>query len=147
MALIHWEPLREVDSLQREMNRLFDDFLAPVAKREHGQLLFTPAAELEETEDAIHLKLELPGMDAQDLDIQATAEAISISGERKSESRTEEKGVVRSEFRYGRFQRSFPLPARIQNDQVQAEYKDGILRLMMPKAESEKNKVVKVSLG
>lgn len=145
MALIRWEPLREIDTLQREMNRLFDS-ITPT--REDGAgLAFVPPAELHETGDAIHLNLEIPGMSPQDLDIQVTADAVSISGERKSEIKTEEKGMTRTEFRYGKFRRVIPLPSRIQNTHVQAEYKDGILNLVLPKAEEEKNKVVKVNLG
>lgn len=146
MALVRWEPLREMDALRREMNRLFDDFVTPTS-RGNGDFAFVPAAELEETEDTIHLKLEIPGMEAKDLDVQVTAESVSISGERKSETRTEDRGMTRSEFRYGKFQRVIPLPARINNQNVQAEYKDGILRLTLPKAEEEKHKVVKVNLG
>ncbi len=80
------------------------------------------------------------------MDVQVTENAVSISGERKEETKTEENGVTKSEFHYGKFQRVIPLPARIQNTQVQAEYKDGILSLTLPKAEEEKNKVVNVNL-
>lgn len=146
MALIRWEPLREVDTLQRQMNRLFDDLL-PTTRVTRDDMAFIPPAEIEETPDAVHLKLEIPGMDAKDLDVQVSAEAVSISGERKSETKTEEKGIARTEFHYGKFERVVPLPARIQNDKVQSEYKDGILKLVLPKAEEEKNKVVKVNLG
>lgn len=146
MALVRLEPFREIDTLQREMNRLFDDWFMPTVRRENG-MSFAPAAELEETEEAINLRLEVPGMEAKDLDVQVMAEAVAISGERKAETRTEEKGVYRSEFRYGKFQRVIPLPARIDNQSVQAEYKDGVLRLTLPKVEAEKNKVVKVNLG
>lgn len=145
MTLVRWEPFREIDTLQRQMNRLFDDFTPTKADR--NGFKFVPPAELEETDDAIHLKLEVPGMQADDLDIQVSAEAISIKGERKSESKTEEKGVTRTEFRYGQFERVIPLSARVQNDKVEAEYKDGILRLTLPKAEDEKNKVVKVKVS
>ncbi len=145
MALVRWEPLREIDSIQREMNRLFDS-LAPRTTDEFGSA-FVPAAEMEETPEAIHLKLEVPGMDAKDIDIQVSAEAVSISGERKSETQTEEKGMTRSEFRYGSFHREIPLPSRVQNTNVNAEYKDGILNLTLPKAEEEKNRVVKVNLS
>ncbi len=144
-SLMRWEPFRELDSLQREMNRLFDHFGHQTG--EMTSTSFVPAAELHETEEAIHIKLELPGMEAKDLDVQVTAEAISISGERKSEIKSEENGVTRSEFRYGKFRRVIPLPARIQNTNVGAEYKDGILNLTLPKAEEEKNKVVKVELS
>lgn len=146
MALVRWEPFREIDTLQRQMNRLFDELMPTVREAGNG-ITFVPAAELEETPDAIHLKLEVPGMDAKDLDVQVSADSVSITGERKSETKTEEKGMTRTEFRYGKFQRVIPLPARIQNNKVQAEYKDGILKLNLPKAEEEKNKVVKVNLG
>lgn len=146
MALVRWEPLREMDSLRREFNRLFDDVLTPTV-RESGGFTFAPAAEMQETDEAVHLKLEIPGIEAKDLDVQVTSESVSISGERRSETRTEEQGMVRSEFRYGTFQRVIPLPARIDNQSVQAEYKDGILRLTLPKVEEEKHKVVKVNLG
>ncbi|MGC8713432.1 MAG: Hsp20/alpha crystallin family protein [Leptodesmis sp.] len=151
MALVRWQPFQEIDMLQRQMNRLFDE-LMPVTRepmtRDGGDgIAFVPSAEMEETADTIHLKLEIPGMDAKDLNVEVSAEAVSISGERKSETKTEEKGLTRTEFRYGKFQRVIPLSARIQNDKVQAEYKDGILNLTLPKAEAEKSKVVKVNLG
>lgn len=148
MALVRLEPFREIDTFQREMNRLFDDIFAPNLQRTNGNgHTFAPAAEIEETDDAIRLRLEVPGIEAKDLNIEVTAEAVHISGERKSETKTEEKGVYRSEFRYGKFQRVLPLPARIDNQNVQAEYKDGVLHLNLPKVEAEKNKVVKVNLG
>lgn len=146
MALIRWQPFQEIDALQREMNRLFDDALAPSMRRENG-LTFMPAAELKETDEAVHLKLEVPGLESKDLDIQVTADSVSISGERRSETKTEEKGVFRSEFRYGRFERVIPLPTRIDNQKVQANYKDGILTLTLPKMEDERRKAVKVNLG
>jgi HSP20 family protein len=145
MALMRWEPFSEIDSLQKEMNRLFNS-LAPRTS-EGLSSVFIPAAEMEETPEEIHLKLEVPGMDAKDIDIQVSADSVSISGERKEESKTEEQGVMRSEFRYGSFRRVIPLPARVQNTNVNAEYKDGILTLTLPKAEEEKNKVVKVHVG
>ncbi len=86
-------------------------------------------------------------MEAKDLDIEVTVDRVSISGERKSETKSEENGRTRSEFRYGKFSRVIPLPTAIQNTNVTAEYKDGILNLTLPKAEEEKTKVVKVNLG
>jgi HSP20 family protein len=147
MALIRWEPFREIDSLQHEMNRLFES-LTPTAPRSEGRgVAFVPPAEMHETPEAIHLDLEIPGMDAKELDVQVTAEAVSISGERKVETKSEENGATRTEFRYGKFQRVIPMPTRIQHDNVQAEYKNGILRLTLPKADEEKTKVVKVNVG
>lgn len=144
MRLVPYSPFREIETMQRQMNRLFDNLVG--FTEDQYNTSFIPAAEIEETEQALHLKLEVPGLKPQDLNVEVTADAVSISGERKSESRTEEQGMVRSEFRYGKFQRVIPLPTRIQNTNVQAEYKDGILRLTLPKTEEEKNKVVKVTI-
>lgn len=146
MALVRLNPWREANTLQWQINRLIDETLVPAAVWERS-LTRVPLAEMEDTKDAIHLKLELPGIEAKDLDVQVTSKAVSISGERKSETKTEENGVTRSEFRYGKFQRVIPLPSKIQNTNVTAEYKDGILNLTLPKAEEEKNRVVKVDLN
>ncbi|MDJ0533590.1 MAG: Hsp20/alpha crystallin family protein [Xenococcaceae cyanobacterium MO_207.B15] len=146
MALVRYNPWQEMSSLQRQLNRLFDDALTPDSWNEISNFAKVPAAELTETEDALHLKLEVPGIEAKDLDIRVTVDSLSISGDRKSETKTEENGRTHSEFRYGKFSRVIPLPVRIQNTNVTAEYKDGILTLTLPKAEEEKNKVVKVNL-
>lgn len=145
MALVHWAPFRELETLQKDMNELLDAFNLD-AERKVGPR-FVPAIELQETPEALLLKAEIPGVDAKDVDIQVTAEAVAIKGDRKFETQTEQNGLKRSEFRYGSFSRVISLPARIQNDKVSAEYKDGILHLTLPKVEAEKNKVVKVSLG
>ena len=148
MAIVRFDPFREFSSVQREMNRLFDQMMSNGDRGvEMAGYSFVPSAELHETPEQIQLKVEVPGLEAKDLDIKVTAEAVAITGERKSEIQNEDKGVKRSEFRYGTFQRIIPLPARIQNDKVQAEFQNGILCLTMPKDEQEKNKVVTVSLN
>lgn len=146
MTLVRWQPLRKIDTLERQINRLFDEMLLPTW-RDSDKFSFAPAAELSETDEAIDLKLEIPGVDAKALEVKVTKDAVSISGERSEESKTADNGKTRSEFRYGKFQRIIALPAKVQNDRITAEYKDGILRLTLPKAEEEKNKVVKVNLS
>ncbi len=138
MAIVRYNPWAEMTSLQRQLDRMFEDVQAPVFR--------TPAAELTETDDALHLRLELPGMEAKDVDVEVTENAVKVIAERKSETKTEDKGNTRSEFYYGKYQRVIPLKARIQNTNVTAEYKDGILNLTLPKTVEEKNKVVKVNL-
>lgn len=145
--LARWEPMRDFNDLQKELNRVFDLFSdAPLTRPANGTSTFIPAAEIEETPEGFNLRLEVPGIDPDALNIEATAESVAIRGERKRETKVEEKGKVRSEFRYGQFQRVISLPARIQNNAVVADYKDGVLLLTLPKAEEEKNKVVKVAL-
>ena len=147
MALVRYNPWQEMSSLQRQLNRLFDESLTSDNWDNFGNLSKVPAAELTVTDEALHLKLEVPGMEAKDLDIQVMVDRVAITGERKSETKSESNGNTRSEFRYGKFSRVIPLPARIQNTDATAEYKDGILNLTLPKSEEEKNKVVKVNLG
>jgi HSP20 family protein len=134
MVLVRYNPWVEMNAMQRQLDRLFEDLQAPTFR--------TPAAELSETDEALHLKLELPGIEAKDVDIEVTANAVKVVAERK----TEHKEGTRSEFYYGKFQRVIPLKTKVQNANVTAEYKDGILNLTLPKAEEEKNKVVKVNL-
>ncbi|MDJ0648069.1 MAG: Hsp20/alpha crystallin family protein [Xenococcaceae cyanobacterium MO_188.B19] len=155
MALVRYNPWQEMNSLQHQLNRLFDDALTSDNWENFGNLSKIPAAELIEKDDTLHLKLEVPGMEAKDLDIQVMADQVAITGERKSETSSKENGTTRlckavsfrTEFRYGKFQRIIPLPVRIQNTNVTAEYKNGILNLTLPKSEEEKNKVVKVNLS
>ncbi|NES95169.1 MAG: Hsp20/alpha crystallin family protein [Desertifilum sp. SIO1I2] len=146
MSLVRWNPWQEITTLNRQMNRLFDELSTSDLWDATQKLVRVPPAEIEETAEAIRLRLEVPGIDAKDLDIQVSENTVSVKGERKSEARTEENGVTRTEFHYGQFQRVIPLSARIQNTNVTADYKDGILHLTLPKAEAEKAKVVKVNI-
>ncbi|NHC37808.1 Hsp20/alpha crystallin family protein [Scytonema millei] len=145
MVLVRWNPWQEMNTLQRQIDRLFEDSFASNSVA-NGNIAKMPAAEISETEDAVYLKLEVPGMEAKDLDVQVTEASVYVSGDRKSETKQEDNGKTRSEFYYGKFQRVIPLPARIQNTNVTAEYKNGILNLTLPKTTAEKNKVVKVNL-
>jgi HSP20 family protein len=149
MTVIRWQPWQEMETLRRQMEQLFDD-LAPVDRgglASNGDLpVWAPAIELKNTETEITLRAELPGIVAKDLDIQVTRDAVSISGEYRSETKTEAGRVIRSEFRYGNFRRVVPLPTEIQNDRVKAEFRDGILTLTLPKVNADRPKVVKLNL-
>lgn len=146
MALARWQPFREMSSLQRDMNRWFDDMFTSVGPLDRMGSMFAPSAELEETDTTYVLKLEVPGIDPKDIDIDVTADTVSVSGERKSETRSDENGMTRTEFHYGQFSRVIPLPGEIDNHSVSADYQDGILSLTLPKIEREEKKSVKVSV-
>lgn len=145
MALIRWQPFQEMETLRHQMDKMFDEIAG--LNREMTTKTWSPAVELEDTNDNLILRAEVPGLEGKDLDIQVAREAVSIAGETRYENKSEERGYLRSEFRYGKFQRTIPLPTAIKNDQVQAEFKNGILILTMPKAEEAKNKVVKINLA
>jgi HSP20 family protein len=142
----HWQPMHELERLQGEMNQIFDR-LAPSDERSVMDFSYVPSIEVEETDQEIILKLETPGMEAKDLDVEVADDTVTIRGERRTESKTEEKNVVRSEFQYGKFERMVRLPSPVQNAEAKAEYKDGLLRLVVPKAKAETKKSVKIDLG
>jgi HSP20 family protein len=146
MTIIRYNPWQEMNAIQRQLDRIFNDTMIPTPLTELANFTKVPAAELTETETALVLKLEVPGINSEDLDIQVTNKSVRVSGERKPETLDKIKGKTYSEFHYGKFERVIPLPIKIQNTKVTAEYKDGIVYLTLPKAETEQNKVVKVNL-
>jgi HSP20 family protein len=152
MALIRWEPFREMEILRRQMDQLFSDLT--VAERGNSDIsasqprtAWVPAVELHDNGSEFLLRAEIPGVEAKDLDIQVTQDAVSIAGEHRYEKHSQSNAKVHSEFRYGNFVRVVPLPSKVQNQQVKADLKDGILILTLPKLEEERNKVFKVNLG
>lgn len=144
MLVRYWQP-QEVNTMRRQFDQLFNELLQPTDSQ-----AWRPAIELKEEGDNVVVRAQLPGMDAKDLNVEVTREAVSITGERRYEQKTEgseaSKGFFKSEFRYGKFRRVVPLPVAVQNDKVQADYKDGVLTLTLPKVEAARNKVVKVNL-
>ncbi|NES80341.1 MAG: Hsp20/alpha crystallin family protein, partial [Moorea sp. SIO2B7] len=100
----------------------------------------------EDVGDQLILRAEVPGIEAKDLDIDVSRNSVIIKGENRYEKKVAEKGFFRSEFRYGNFERVIDLPVEIENDQVKAEFKNGILTLNLPKVEAERHRVVKVNL-
>ncbi|MEL6247001.1 MAG: Hsp20/alpha crystallin family protein [Cyanobacteria bacterium J06627_15] len=141
-----WEPFGEIETLRQEMDKVFEQFMPGIRKGSNG-FGFIPSAEMDETETEIRLKFEVPGMTADDLNIEVTDDAVTVRGERKSETKTEEDGVSRSEFQYGQFERVIPLASRVVKDQVAAEYKDGILSLVLPKSAEPSAESVKVKVA
>src|SRR4028118_1526690 len=144
MALIRWQPFQEMETLRRQMDQMFDEM---TGLNHPQQVSWQPAIELQDTNENVVLRAELPGIEGKDLDVRVTREAVAISGEHRYEKKTEEKGFFRSEFRYGKFQRVIPLPVAVQNDQVKADFTNGILTLSLPKVEAAKNRVVKLNLA
>lgn len=144
MRLVRWQPFSEMESLRNQMDRMFDE-LAGLNRQSSTD--WTPAIEIQNREECLILRAEIPGVEAKDIDIQVAREAVAISGEHRYENKVQEQGFFRTELRYGSFQRTIPLPVAVDNNQVQAEFKDGILKLTLPKAQEARHKVVKINLG
>lgn len=150
MSLMRWQPLKEIDALREQMNHLFDDWMHSANTsnlfRKLSSLNNLPAIELKETDTDLILSFAVPGMDAKDLDIQVSEDAVSITGEYKEEKIGEATGVFHSEFSYGEFKRIVSLPVNVKHDQVKAELNSGVVTLTLPKADATKRNVVKVNL-
>jgi HSP20 family protein len=130
-----WSP---VSDFRREFDRLFDDWTAPS---------FAPACDVEEADDHYLLTLEMAGIRKEDIKLEFNDGQLMISGERRNETKQKREGQWYSERRFGKFQRSFTLPAGIDADKVEANYQDGILHVMVPKAESSKPRQIKITNG
>jgi HSP20 family protein len=141
MTVIRWAPFRELTSLQHDMDRLLNH----VHERwEHPAADFIPVAEILNTNSHIYINVEIPGVTPSDIDLQVTAQTVAIVGERPQPLTD---GEVRSELRYGKFHRVIALPEKVQNDQVEAKYENGLLKLVLPKLVEDKNKIVKVEIA
>ena len=135
-----------VTDFRREFDRLFDDWLTP-NRGLRTQSSFIPACDVEEQEDHYLLTLEMAGVRKDDIKMELIDNKIVISGERQNESRKKEDAYSYSERRFGRFQRTFAIPVGIDGSQVEANYQDGILRVLVPKAEASKPRQIKIMNG
>jgi HSP20 family protein len=144
MALIRWQPFQEIETLRRQMAQMFDEL---AGSDRQSAMSWKPAIELQDTEENLVLRAEIPGVDGKDIDVQVTREAVAISGEHRFEQQNQQQGFFRSEFRYGNFQRVIPLPLPIQNEQAKADFKNGILTLTLPKVTEARRTVVKLNLA
>lgn len=148
MALMRWDPLKDILSLQERMNRLFDDMLVRTKKEEETFFrgMWSPAVDIYETEDEIVLKAELPGVNKDDVSVEVTDNLLILKGERRAEKEIKEENYHRRERVYGAFQRSFTLPNIVDKEKVRARYKDGVLEITLPKASEAKPKQIKVEV-
>jgi HSP20 family protein len=147
MALARWTPMRNLASFQDEMNRMFQEFFRGGTGEEAGWGLrpWTPAVDIYDTNDALVLKAELPGVSKDDVSIEIHNNTLILRGERKHEAEVKEGDYYRAERAFGTFQRSFVLPTLVDQDKVQATYKDGVLELRLPKSEAAKPKRIAIS--
>jgi HSP20 family protein len=152
MAIVRWEPFRDLVSIQERMNRLFDDAFRG-AGRQGGEEewalggSWAPAVDIYEHEGNIVLKAELPGVDAKDVGIHVENNVLTIRGERKFDNEVKREQFHRIERSYGSFTRSFTLPNVVDTEKIKAEHRDGVLRVTLPQREEAKPKQIAISVG
>ncbi len=142
----------DMTTLQREMNRMFNEFysgldLSPLGILEEQLSRFAPSIDVKETSKKIKVTAELPGMDEKDISVSLEDDFLVISGERKEEKKEEDEEYYHREMSYGSFRRVIPLDAKVDSDKVDAEFKKGVLKISLPKlpgAETEKTKKIEI---
>lgn len=137
MALVRWEPAREVDSLQSEVNRVFDAFFGGGSSAERTRR-WIPPMDLVETDDHFVLRADLPGLTQEDVAIEIKDGMLTVSGERRADHEERSEGFYRVERAFGHFSRSMTLPDGIDAEKVSADFHEGVLEVRVPKPEQRK---------
>lgn len=145
MSIIHWNPLTELEDIQSDINRIFDNTVfrrRANAKTELG--LWQPVIDVIETKENYQVKAEIPGIAKEDISINVNDSILTIKGEKKQEISEKDTNLLRTERLYGMFQRQLALPQDVDAEKINARFKDGVLELMIPKGEKTKPKEIKI---
>jgi len=150
MAVVRWEPFRDLLTLQERMNRMFNESYRGRGASEDDWSLggsWAPAVDIYEHEGNIVLTAELPGVDPKDVDIRVENNVLTLRGERKWNTDVQRESYHRVERAYGSFTRSFTLPNVVDTTNIKADFKDGMLRLVLPKREEAKPKQISINVA
>ncbi|MDY6842648.1 MAG: Hsp20/alpha crystallin family protein [Thermodesulfobacteriota bacterium] len=146
VELTPWRPFGELPSLRREMDRLFDRFFGERPGTDLLEGKWIPALDVVETTEAIVVNAEVPGMDPKDIHISLTSDTLTIKGEKGQEKEEKEETYYRVERSYGSFSRVIRIPVSVESDKIAAHYKNGVLKIILPKKEEVKPKEIKVEV-
>lgn len=148
MAIIRWEPTRELATFQHEMNRLFNSFFDTPTHQGAGQMRrWLPATDLIETEDAYVLRVDLPGLSEADVSIEVEDGVLTIAGERRATHEDRQAGAFRLERAFGSFSRSLTLPDGVDAEAIRAGFDKGVLEVRVPKPEQRRPRRVAISVA
>src|SRR6266545_8430378 len=149
VTIVRWEPLRELSSLQNEMNRLFGTVFDTPGRGGNGGTMrrWMPAMDLLETADHFVMRADLPGMTQDDVTIELEESTLTVSGERKAEHEERQEGFYRVERAFGRFSRSLTLPKGVDPEAVSASFDNGVLEVRIPKPEERKPRRISITVG
>lgn len=146
MTLVRWEPFRDLVGIQERLNRLFSESIGRT-NIDEAYGAWVPPVDIFEKGDDLVIRAELPGVDKNDMDIHVENGVLQIRGDRKPDPDIAETTAYRRERMHGNFTRSFALPTTVDASRVAAKYRDGVLEVTIPKAESAKPKRVKIDLA
>lgn len=141
---VKWEPFRDLMAMQDRMTRLFDETLSRIFKEEAPRGVWSPPVDIIEQESRVILKVDLPEMNQSEIEIKVEENTLIIQGERKFIKETPEERYLQVERPYGHFQRTFTLPKAIDQEEIKASYKDGVLRVLLPRKKEVQPKQISV---
>lgn len=147
MTLVRWRPMRDLWSIQDEINRMFDNFFGRTERGEWTESHWAPAVDIAENKDNLMVNVEVPGMKKEDIKVTYQDGILTVKGERKQQKEEKDKSFHRVERSYGSFCRSFTLPTAVQGDKIKANYKDGVLSIALPKVEEAKPKEISIDVA
>lgn len=146
MQLIKWTPWREMAVLQNRFNRIFDGsfFRESSADDDLSLQHWNPVVDIYDNDDKVVIKADLPGLSKDDITIDLNNRVLTVQGERSVENEVKEENYYRRERNYGKFCRAFTMPAEVDLDQIQAEFKDGVLKIDIPKPKEQQPKQITI---
>ena len=146
MSLARWDPFRELQNLENDMNRLFRRQLSGASRPEETltNSQFAPPVDVYEDDSRLSLKMDVPGIDAKDLDIRVDGNLLTVSGERKFEKEEKKENFRRVEREYGSFSRSFTLPSSADTNNINANFENGTLRIDITKRANSRAKQIQI---
>ena len=151
MAIVRWDPFRDMVGLQERMNRMFDESFRGLGRSGSEDWAlggsWAPAVDIYEHDGNIVLKAELPGVDPKDVDVHLENNTLTLRGERKWDNEIKQDNYHRVERAYGAFARSFTLPSVVDQGKIKADYRDGVLSVTLPTREEAKPKQINISVS
>ncbi|MBW2220800.1 MAG: Hsp20/alpha crystallin family protein [Deltaproteobacteria bacterium] len=146
MQLVKFSPVRDMFSFRNRINHMFDDGFYPINRDEVELSMgsWNPVVDVYDNDDSIVIKAELPGIDKEGIEIDVKDRVLTLKGERSSESEVKDDNYYRRERSFGKFERAFNLPADVEPDKIKADYKDGVLKIDIPKPEEKKPRQITI---
>lgn len=144
MALVKWEPFRDLMAMQDRMTRLIDETLSRIWKEEVVRGVWSPPVDILERGDELVLKVDLPEVSQSEIDIRVEGSTLIIQGERRLIKDAPEENYIQIERPYGTFRRTFTIPRMIEQEEIKASYKDGVLRIVLPRKQETQPKQIVV---
>ena len=153
MSITKWSPMKELEEMRRDMERLFEEFFEPVRRRRrwwgrsYDEGVMVPNIELYDRKNELVLRAELPGVEKKDIDLTISENSLTVKGETRRTEEVQEEDFYASEITYGSFSRTIPLPVEVDSENAKATFKNGILEIVLPKKEEAKPKEIKVEVA